>query len=260
MFTFFHRNKPLEVRFLTPVDGLVELFPPQPLSRCIPDWWKRTPAYLDAPKNSRSRPPPKKVNKSAKHCYSIQKTLERGISFPLWMDMFVTVDHKGHAHPYGPPSGPKGLGEQHPRTQYPGMLTDDWVNFKFNAMWMAYTEEPAYFYMTNPFYHMDSHTWQTMPGVIEFHWQHNLNVNTIMKKPVGSDENPAAIEYEFKAGDMLAYFIPMTERKIVIKCEQVTQQEWDRLHYGYKMFFSSATEHRNRNIGGCPYKVGDAKK
>lgn len=263
MFGILKRNKPLEVRFFTKNDGLVDLFPPQPLSRVIPDWWKNTPALLEPHEEDRKRFPyrPKKLHKSAKYCWSLQKTLELGIAFPLWRDMFVTVDHTGRAHPMTGSGQPeRRLGEQHPKAQYPGLLTDDWVNFKFNAEWMAYTEEPVNFYMTHPFYHMKDRNWECMPGVIEFYWQHNLNINTILRKPKGTDKKPTAIEYEFLAGTVMNYFIPMVQdRKLVIKAEQVTEREWDKLHYGYKMFSSSATVHRKNNWGGCPFDIKGEK-
>jgi len=263
MFSIIKRKKPLEVRFFTQRDGLVDLFPPQPISHCIPDWWKNTPATLDSPpsEDPRHRFRPKKLNKSIKHCWSIQKTLELGITFPLWEDNFITVDHNGGVHPMRPNGMPDArLGEQHPKRQYPGLLNDDWVNWKFNAEWMAYTEEPVNFYMTQPFYHMQDRSWECMPGVIEFHWQHNLNINTILRKPKGTDKKPAAIQYEFNAGTVMNYFIPMVnDRKIVIKAEQVTAREWEKLHYGYSMFTSSASTHRKNNWGGCPFDIKGEK-
>lgn len=261
MFSIFKREKPVVLRFITKNDGLVDLFPPKPLSQCVPTWWKNTPSYLESPSvDPRTKKPivprPSKLQKTVKHCYSIQKTLERGIALPLWQDMYITVDHNGKAHPVGPAQAPNTLGEQHPKAQYPGLLSDDWVNFKFKGGWLAYTEEYVPFYMTNPFYHMQDHQWQAMPGVIEFHHQHNLNVNTILRKPEGTNEAPKAIEYEFKAGDTLAYLVPMTDRKIIIKAEQVSEKEYEKLKFGHKMWFSSAAEHRKRNMGGCPFNFG----
>lgn len=272
MFTIWKKKKPLEVRFFTDRDGLVDLFPPQFLGRDVPDWWKNTPAYVDdtPPPNGMKEDPrlagrikPKKLNKSAKHCYSIQETLKRAISFPCWSDAFLQVDHTGRVKHLAPGKAHmhkgKNLGEQHPKKQYPGLLTQEWTNWKWNAAWMAYTEEFVPFYMCDPFYHKVSRDWQTMPGVIEFHYQHNLNVNTILRTPpkAKEGEKQQVIEYEYRAGDHLAYFVPMIhDREIIIKAEQVDDKEWERLHYGHNIWFSSATEHRKRDLGGCPFHMG----
>jgi len=271
------KPKPLKIRFFTQNYGLVETFPPLPLNQCIPEWWRNTESYIDHsktppeenPEGGNARNPanllmrPKKLNKSVKHCWAIQKTLELGIGFPLWSDYMLSVNNKGGIMPFGPnPNSNRNAGEQHPKVQYPGLLSNEFCNWKFNAPWVAYTEEPVNFYMTHPFYHMKTREWESMPGVIEFFWQHNLNVNTILRLPKaeptkkGQKPKLTVKEFEFKAGTMLNYFIPMVEtgRKIIVEPMQVTEHEWKKLHFGHTMFHSSATEHRKNNWGGCPFE------
>lgn len=268
MFSIIKRKKPLHVRFFTEKDGVAELFPPQKLSRTIPEWWKKTERHL--PVNDeiekrfqqRTRNPmtrPEALRKSVKHCYAIQETFKHGIGFPMWCDAFVEVSHDDRTIGMGPggsaPSGRSGLGEQHPREQYPGLLPDNYCNFKFNSVWVAYTEEYVPFWMCDPFYHKQNREWQGMNGVLEFYHQHNLNVNTILRKPPKpkKGQKETKIQYEFHAGDMLAYFIPMAhDRKIIVTAEQVGEKEWRRLHYQQSIWFAHAKEARKRNIGGCP--------
>jgi hypothetical protein len=102
--------------------------------------------------------------------------------------------------------------------------------------------------MSNPFYHIHDHNWQTMPGVVEFYYQHHTNVNMVFRRPSGS----AGFEYEFRAGDIVGYFMPMFEEDIEIKAETIDQKDWDRLEFGGKIWFSAATGHRKNDIGGCP--------
>jgi hypothetical protein len=276
MLNFFNivkaKPKPLKIRFFTQNYGLVETVPPMPLNKCVPDWWRDTDSLIDHqsgkvplpeeagtssnPSNLRFRP--KKLNKSVKHCYSIQKTLELGIAFPLWADYVIAVDDKGGVSPYGPnPNVNRQAGEQHPKVQYPGLLSADHCNWKFNSPWVAYTEEPCFFYMTNPFYHMKSRDWEAMPGVIEFFYQHNLNVNTILRVPKSKDSKKRTVkEYDFKVGTILNYWIPMVEqgRKVEIETLQITEHEWKKLHFGFDMYHSNATEHRKNGWGGCPFE------
>ena len=268
---FFFRKKPIELRFLTEEDGVVEIASPKPLSQNIPQWWKDTPSYLDPKtyRNSDKAPPsekiramlmPKKLNKSVKHCWSIQEVFKRGIGFPMWKDLFVTVDDSGKAHRYVPGgASPNAVGDQHPEAQYPGLLDDHWDNFKFTSPWMTYTEEFVPFYMTHPFYHWKNPSFQTMPGVIEFYHQHTSNINTILKRPEKVEGKVVGMEHEFRVNDIMAYFIPMTDRPIVIKAEQITPREKEKLKFGQKMFMSAATTARKNNWGGCPFHVGKGK-
>jgi hypothetical protein len=251
---FFFKKKKVVVRFFTTQDGLPELFPPTRLTKSMPAWWKSTPAYVDPPKNS---PPemmrriiPIKHRKSVKHCYSIQKLFEHGWVMPMWADSIVNVLPDGSIGG-AVPSGESG-GEHHPVAQYPGMITADWVNWKMTSPWLIYADKPAQFMITNPFYHIQDHNWQTMPGETEFFYQHHSNINMIFRKPNGS----SAFQYEFRAGDVIAYITPMFEGDVEMVAERIDPKEKERLEFGSKIWFSPATQARKNGIGGCPLHRG----
>jgi len=52
---------------------------------------------------------------------------------------------------------------------------------------------------------------------------------------------------------MLAYYIPMEDREIEVKVEQVTDEEFRKLNFDRQIWFSHAKAKRARNIGGCPF-------
>jgi hypothetical protein len=270
MFNIIKRKKPLQIRFFTNRQGLANLFPPRQLSQDVPEWWKKTPLYLpldpEMEKNNSHKTSimrPEKLRKSSKHCYAIQETLKHAINFPLWCDAYLEVDHKDGVRGIGPgkanSNNGRGVGEQHPRQQYPGLLPPNYCNFKFNSAWVAFTEEYVPFWMCDPFYHKFNRDWQTMNGVIEFHYQHNLNVNLILRKPIPPKKNQRQqkIQYEFRAGDSVAYFVPMAhDRKIVVTAEEVSDKEWERLHWQHHIWFAHHKGMKKNNQGGCPIKIG----
>lgn len=269
MFSIIKRKKPLHVRFLTNRQGLADLFPPQRLSKDIPDWWKKTPLFLPKHSDENKNHHDKMGNfetlrKSSKHCYAIQETFKHAINFPLWCDAYVEVDHKDQVKGLAPGkamhNGGRRFGEQHPKRQYPGLLPDNYCNFKFNSVWLAITEEYVPFWMCDPFYHKVNRDWQIMNGVIEFHYQHNLNVNTILRKPPApkKGQKEQKIQYEFRAGEPIAYFIPMAhDRKIVISAEEVSDKDWERLHWQHNIWFGHHKGRKRTNQGGCPIAIGD---
>ena len=239
MFNIIKRKKPLHVKFFTCQDAIADLFPPRKLSQATPDWWRKTPSLLaeekDASLDHLRRgmvQMPKKMRKSSKHCYAIQKTFEHAIGFPLWSDVIVEVGADDRVAAMAPGKsqnmpGKGGPGEQHPRSQYPGLLPRDWCNWKFNSAWIAYTEEPVLFWMCDPFYHKENRDWQSMNGVIEFYHQHNLNVNTILRKPPkpAEGESETRLQYNFNAGEMIAYFVPMVhDRKVLFQRNKLASQ------------------------------------
>ena len=136
MFNIIRRKKPLHVRFFTNRQGLADLFPPQKLSQNTPEWWKKTPLFLppapqmeEQSKRRGAMMRPEKLRKSSKHCYAMQETFKHAINFPLWCDAFLEVDHKDNVASMAPGKSNnnygRGLGEQHPRVQYPGLLPDN---------------------------------------------------------------------------------------------------------------------------------------
>lgn len=246
---FWKKQKKVVLRCFTSRDGLVDLFPPTRMPKVVPDWWKKTPALVDMSEaHQMGSHAPSKLQKTVKHCYAVQKLFENGIALPSWHDAFIGIDAKGMPRGHFPDMSAKN-GDHHPPQQYPGMVTPSWVNYKLVSPWLFYTEEPIHFYMANPFYHIQDHNWQTMPGVVEFHYQHHTNVNMIFKRPNMS----SGVEYEFRAGDILAYFLPMTERDIEVQVEQVTEAEMKRLDFDQKIWFSHAKAKRDLDIGGCPF-------
>lgn len=243
------KPKKVVLQCFTTRPGLPEMFAPVRMARATPDWWKKTTSIVDpelAAKGSRKFGGPTKLQKTVKHCYAVQKTFENAIAYPLWSEAFVAVNASGD--PKGVVPANEHPGEHHPVHQYPGMMSNNWVNFKFKSPWLFYTDRPVHFYMANPFYHIHDHNWQTMPGVVEFYYQHHTNVNMVFRRPSGS----AGFEYEFRAGDIMAYFVPMFEEDIEIQAETVDQKDWDRLEFGSKIWFNAATGHRKNDIGGCP--------
>ena len=270
MFNIIRRKKPLHVRFFTNRQGLADLFPPQKLSQNTPEWWKKTPLFLppapqmeEQSKRRGAMMRPEKLRKSSKHCYAMQETFKHAINFPLWCDAFLEVDHKDNVASMAPgksnSNNGRGLGEQHPRVQYPGLLPDNYCNFKFNSAWVAFTEENVPFWMCDPFYHKVNRDWQAMNGVIEFHYQHNLNVNLILRKPPAPKKNQRQqkIQYEFQAGDSIAYFVPMVhDRKVIVTAEEISDKEWERLHWQHSIWFGHHKGMKRNDQGGCPIAVG----
>jgi len=263
MFNIIKRKKPLHIRCLTAKPKIANLFPPKKLSQDIPEWWKNTPAYMPAPKTKNTfsdlRNRITKLHRSAKHCYAMQETFKQGIGFYLWSDAFIEVAHNDRIEAVSPDRHP--FGSQHDKRQYPGLLPDNYCNYKLNSPWMFYTEEHVPFWMCDPFYHKLNRDWQTMNGVVETYYQHTLNVNLILRKPlpVKGKQKEQRIQYEFCAGDCIAYLIPMThDRKIILTAEEISEKEWEKLRAHQRIWFRHHREMIRHNQGGYPTTIGGA--
>lgn len=230
---FWKKKKQLTLRCVTQMEKLADLIPIERLNKQVPDWWKKLPSRPDntglvLPPHT--KPGPRSLELTAKHCYALQELWSRAVALPLWYDAIVTVTPDGQAVGFAP-AGQKA-GEQHPTRQYTGALNKNWAHYKFKCPWLLYTEEFVPWTMNHPFYHYnDPGIWQAMPGITEYKYQHHANVNAVFAV------KPEATEYEFHAGDIINYLIPMADIDVKVVCEQVTRDEYERLQYSTKLSF-----------------------
>lgn len=256
MFNLFKKKsnpklEPVTLTFYTTRHGLPEIAPNRPIAKALPEWWKKTPAYFDPEtlgdeksrlnKNMRG-----KDFKTVKHCYAIQKTIEKGVVIPLWSEHDVLVPPNKKVMGMAPGNN---KGSEHPKIQYPGALSDDWVNYKFESPWLIYTDKPVHFYMSDAFYHHTNKDWMAMPGVVEFYYQHHLNINAIFKAPNGQK----GLEYKFNPDDIMAYLMPMFDNPLIVKTELITEEHFNALEFGKNIWANPARAARKHDIGGCPF-------
>jgi hypothetical protein len=206
---------------------LVEHFAPVRLSKMTPEWWKNTPLHLEPDRRKPPNlpphvpPPSRELALTVKHCYAIRELFSRAVLLRLWADYVVMVAADGRTSAHCPM--PPRYGEQHPPTQYPGML-NGWAHYKFMCPWLLYTDEPLHFYYTHPFYQLaNPGRFQVMPGVTEFHWQNHAHANCVF--PVGN----TMAEVAFSAGAPMAYLIPMDDVNVTVKAEQVSEHEYESM-------------------------------
>ena len=233
MFSPFLWKKPerVKLRALTAVPRLADFLPVTKLSRSTPEWWRDLPSTYELPKppsppGKPAPPPPPRpqTQLSAKHCYAMQETFKNGLGIPLWADHVVSLTPDGKVNAMAPGKGKPGT--QHPSAQFTGMLAPNSAHFKFTSPWWLVCEQSVHFWMCHPFYHQrDPFRYHAMPGSVEYRNQHSTNVNVIFQKPA----EPRDID--FAAGEMLCYLIPMTDVRVDLVVEEVSEAEIERVNY-----------------------------
>ena len=83
-----------------------------------------------------------------------------------------------------------------------------------------------------PSWHQDSNL-IVPPGILEFKTQHSTHINIVSRK-----EEPN-IEYRIKAGEPLAYLVPLTENTVKIKTHVVSQEEIRKMKNFHHSFYNS---------------------
>lgn len=243
-FSIKKTRRTVTLRAFTTIPHLVEHFAPIRLSKLTPEWWRKTPLTIpeaDLRRGPPGAPPPSsELAFTVKHCYAIRETLSRAVALRLWADYQVIVMPDGRTYALSPIQAKAG--EQHPPSQYPGMLKG-WAHHKFVCPWLFHTDEPIHFYYTHPFYHYDDPgRFQVMPGVTEFHWQSHAHANCIF--PIGKEKR----EIAFSCGDPIAYLVPMDEAIVEVKAEQISKEDYDKMIVSRQLSFHHHALNRQHDI------------
>lgn len=228
---FSRKSKAIELSCLTTIHRLSELFPPVKVAKALPYWWKKVGKLKPEGGLGNSLFSIALQSGTIRNCPAVYELFDRAIALPLWCDYFVQVDSERNICGLTP-SRSEG-GQQHPIEQYPGMMSSDWVHWKVMSPWLMYTNKPAKFLMLSPFFHIYTHDWQAMPGVVDFHRQHSSHVNMVFRAP----KDRASVEYEFHAGDIVAYLIPLFDGEVKVTAKQISESERDALQFEKKIWF-----------------------
>ena len=253
MFKPFFWIKPerVELRALTAVPRLAEFLPVTKLSRSLPDWWRDLPSTFEPPPppppppNSKSPPPMPRpqTQLSSKHCYAMQETFKTGLGIPLWADHTISLTPDGRANAQAPGKGKPGT--QHPPLQFTGMLAPSALHFKFHSPWWLVSKKSVHFWMCHPFYHQrDPFRYHAMSGSVKYRNQHSTNVNVVFRKPA------APTDIEFSAGEMICYLIPMTDLRVDLVVEEVSDAEIERINFTRNITTRPLLFNRKWNKGG----------
>lgn len=224
----FRPRKKIRLYAFTATSGLSELLPPVRLSNALPRWWEQLATFVELrnPRDPRLRPQTMQKAPTARQCYSMQEVLARGIGIPLWTDIHIAIQADGQVSAEGHNRDVPRAGETHPRQQFQGMLNDNTQHFKFVSPWSFVCKSPLHFAWSHPFYHQPNpFKFHTLPGIAEYRNQHGTNVNVVLpRRPNQRDD------FDFAAGEMLAYIFPMSDERIELVVEEVSTQDLARIN------------------------------
>lgn len=151
----------MQIEFYNDDQAIVDLFPPKPANKVVPDWYKDLPMWIDRPSEKVHVP-------TIKHCMPVQDMITSGyILFNHYEthliptknqwgydDYFVKCPHKPH------------IGAHH-HLQMPLEIDGKNQNyFKIANSWMIKTPPGYSCLFVQPFYHMEER-YRLLPGIVD---------------------------------------------------------------------------------------------
>lgn len=157
-----------------------------------------------------------------KRCSGINTLYRHGVIMPLWADFISQpVDYVGGNAAVGMFFSPQQVGSHDPR-QYPGMMKD-YFNVKIPGVWHLVEPSGINFLWQAATWNLDNQNKDFVipPGVLDFKWNAQTNVNMFVKKDLDT--------FSLLAGTPLVQIIPLTEKHVEYQCHLVSAEEfWNK--------------------------------
>lgn len=211
---FFFKEKPIEiVAFIKDIYNSIKEFSPiVPARDLFPDWWRNTPSSSFNWDNLQP------VN-TAKSCPGIIQSLTTGFIMPLWSDLAIQYSDSQYQYQF---SDMQTMLSDHPDYQSPNFCEDYW-KFKIHSPWILNT--PVKLMYTSPFYHNTSSSFPfIIPPAIVPPIKHLCGTQVFIFAKKEQKLNRTVL----KSGTPLMHIIPLTESKVTIRCEVVSESEYSK--------------------------------
>jgi hypothetical protein len=224
-----------------------DLFSIQKTSKFYPEWWKQLP-------NSYVSPNSLGETGTMKGCPGFTDLFTNSFTVPMWSDFKLRVDDQKH-FVYQFADQKTGL-VLHDRQQREGLMPTH-EHIKFIAPWQVVSKHDVKFVVMQPIWNQNGlEQFITPPGMVNFKYQHNVNINLFFKP-----DTPGV--YTFEAGQPILTIVPLTEKKVEFKTHLVSESEWMRINNIHSQIkFSDKYKFIKRNYekgGKCPFVFGSKK-
>ena len=209
-----------DIIFWSDINGLPQVESIQLSQNFIPEWFRKTPSWLDG-QNSKIE------NGTVKRCQCILDFCKVGYVIPLWCDLYVTVKSDG-VWSWRSPDEIFQF-DAHPSTQFTGHLSIEAKKnialiLKAYCPWRAKTPKGVSLLQLPMSYHFDPR-FSLMPGIVETDRHYYINQQLLIHN-IGETMIPR--------GTPLGMYVPIRREKYNLIVREETKEDrrnLDRAHY-----------------------------
>jgi hypothetical protein len=254
---FFFKNKKIVLDCFTSSDNAYNLFKIEPARKFIPSWWKNLPATYKVETSLAEMP-------TMRTCLGINNNFKHGFIMPLWAETVLTITQVGHDRWIVAGQGADAVTQvvSHHPSQWGDFIDNiKYMHIKISAPWLFKCNEDINWMWSQPSWNIkDFDEYSVLPGIIDFKYQSNANINMIARK---LDNNNQPNLVTIPAGQPMVHLLPITERKVEIRNHLVSHEEWNKInsensHISYINSYAKK-KHIHKKIESeskCPFKFG----
>lgn len=219
-------------------------------TRFYPEWWKKLKNSFDAT-DANNTTLGDRIVPTMRYCVGFTSLFKRALCIPLWSDLRLTVgpvnsgfykwiysDRKSEAgvHPY------EQRGEFAPDSHY--------QHLKLDCPWTVKCDGEVSFLFFDPVWTGEPNSSViTPPGILDFKYQHSININMLVAR---DPEDPKVIDLRY--GTPLAFLVPMTDRRVVLRYHLVSQEEFEGFFTPPITFVNAYGTIKKKEQEQCPMK------
>ena len=231
---FFGKNEPVVFNCYTTSKEAMTYAPIQRSSKFIPEWWRTL---------ARSKTP---FQTPMKHCAGLKYLYEKSFMLPMWTEFVVLLDQASSTSFAGDQKTPVELHEPTERGTF--APEDKNLHLKLVSPWVICCDEEIYCsWVPATWNNEQMYNVQVLPAIIEYKYQHDTNVNILVKREVETKH------YKINLNQPLAHIVPMTDRKFKIVLHLVSEEELMEKRMKFLPVIEARYEKTKKFLQQCPY-------
>ena len=244
---FIFKKRKITVDCFTSSKLVHDLFPIAPAKKHIPEWWKRLPVSYPVEVQNTLR----NSALTMKKCPGVIDLFTTGFILPLWTDLIVettTEEDNLRLMWQFATQDPTWFINTSDYQQFVGAFSGNFVQAKITVPWFVREKTGVKFALTEPTWSInDPNSITIPPGVLDFKYQNNINVNFFVEK--------TNTRLHLEAGQPLAHLIPLSDNDVEIKTHEVSNEEYQKMYqYAQPFQFSLSHIKRSKIIDSkCPF-------
>jgi hypothetical protein len=207
----FRKNE-VTVKLYTYEPNHFELFKLRKATKDYPEWFKKLPSeyykdgFIPAPVPT------------AKRCPAIIDYFKKSMVIPSQFDVYLKADHNNDSGWLTP--------TQETATMIKTFNTKQKIGFniphvKIDTSWICVEETGINFMLVDAYYNNFNEPWRIIPGILDFKYQHSLNINVAYNR----QDDPIFIPVDTP----LSFMIPLTEKDVKYEHYLVSNDEWKQI-------------------------------
>ena len=215
---FLKKNKPINVKFLTSSEHVYQTSKPNRAVKFMPEWFQNFHPQIED--GITPRP-------TVKGCRGLIDLYSKGIILQSWCEVAFEIGEIGSNNHSWQFADYKSVADVHNRHQFPRQINfNNLAHVKLISPWRIICDEDIQWSWQEPIWNdFSNYAYKVIPGVTEFKYQHNANINLMFKRQLGK-----SYKHFIKHNSPLVHMIPISDRKTIkVSHECVSDREFKNL-------------------------------